>query len=358
MANPMQKKSRRSFILGILVAVILMGMVVAFLLLQISKLKQQEEERIAAQVKIYALNQDVKSGQLITPNMLTQIQIDKGVIPSNAVQNVDQYFLADQDGNTVETVINEETEEPVTCVNIDGQQYPIENLDGDSGTITINGQSREIKIEGLPAMAKIDMTKNTILTSDSISESFEIVSNSTRKQEYNMIAIPADIETDDVVDVRLRMPNGTDYIVVSKKRITVLDLGTTSSLSTISLELDESETLMMSNAIVESYIMEGSRLYISRYVEAGIQEASVATYIPSDVVINLVNSNPNIVQEAKNAMITRYNENATQIRGDINNEISKIEEDQRETNINSGVADEITAAQEERQSYLDALAGE
>ena len=125
MANPMQKKSRRSFILGILVAVILMGIVVAFLLVQISKLKQEEEERIASQVKIYALNQDVKSGQLITPNMLDQIQIDKGVIPSNAVQNVDQYFLVDQDGNTVETVIDETTEEPVTCVNIDGKQYGV-----------------------------------------------------------------------------------------------------------------------------------------------------------------------------------------------------------------------------------------
>ena len=38
MANPMQKKSRRSFLLGILVAVIIMGIVVAILLMQIMRM--------------------------------------------------------------------------------------------------------------------------------------------------------------------------------------------------------------------------------------------------------------------------------------------------------------------------------
>ena len=38
MANPMQKKSRRSFILGVLVAVIIMGIVVAILLVQIMRM--------------------------------------------------------------------------------------------------------------------------------------------------------------------------------------------------------------------------------------------------------------------------------------------------------------------------------
>ena len=435
MANPMQKKSRRSFIIGVLVAVILMGIVVAFLLVQISKLKQEEAARLESQKKIYALNVNVKSGQLITQNMLKQIDIDQAVIPSNAVQNVDQYYLEDQYGNTVQTVkenqvkltktigLNEDEEQSnnenlVTVVNMYDQQYIIENLSGDTGevrvtldqdgnivqsikeieqdedgeevvrietyvlingeqhaienlnnnvgTTEINGQTvsitmheevRQVILEGLPVMAKIDMNKNTILTSDAISESFEIVNGSTRKQEYNMIAVPADIETDDIVDIRLRTPTGTDYIVVSKKRVSILELGTTSSVNTIYLDLSEEETLLMSNAIVEAYIMEGSRLYLTRYVEAGMQEASIPTYIPSNAVINLIGSNPNIVDEAKNALIVKYNENYTQARGDIEGSMSLLETDEKQEAVGEGITEEITKAQEERESYLDALAG-
>ena len=101
-----------------------------------------------------------------------------------------------------------------------------------------------------------------------------------------MISLPADIETGDTVDVRLRMPDGTNYIVVSKKKVTVLDEGGIPSVNTISLELSEGEILMMSNAIVESYMMDGSRLYLTRYVEPGMQAGAITTYVPNGDVQN------------------------------------------------------------------------
>ena len=103
-----------------------------------------------------------------------------------------------------------------------------------------------------------------------------------------MISLPADLETGDIVDVRLRLADGTDYIVVSKKSVTVLDQAGIPSVNTISLELSEGETLMMSNAIVESYMMEGSRLYLARYVEPGMQAGAITTYVPSGDVQNLI----------------------------------------------------------------------
>ena len=41
----------------------------------------------------------------------------------------------------------------------------------------------------------------------------------------------------------------------------------------------------------------------------------------------------------------------------IDAEVSNVNADDATDNVNSGVADEITSAQEQRQSYLDALAG-
>ena len=123
MANPMQKKSRRCFILGVLVAVLIMGIVVAILLMQIMRMQQAEEERVASQIKVYALNMNVKSGQIITPDMLSQIETSRDAVPTNAVQDVTNYYLVDQDGNQIVTVVtDEETKEKATAVIINGEE--------------------------------------------------------------------------------------------------------------------------------------------------------------------------------------------------------------------------------------------
>lgn len=300
MANPMQKKSRRSFLLGILVAVLIMGIVVAILLMQIMRMQQAEEERLNSLVSAYVLTQDVKSGDAVDASMFQTVEIESTAVPTNAIN-----------GNTL-----------------------------DENTI-----------------AKIDLSMGTILTDSMITTSDEALTSDLRVQEYNMIMLSSGLTTDDYIDIRLRMPSGLDYVIVSKKKIEVPIIDGVESVNTIWVKLTEEETLAMSNAIVEAYMMEGAILYTTKYVEPGTQERATPTYIPSEAVINLVQSDPNIVQEAKNAMITRYNENAGQIRGSINSEISQTEEDDRTTNLNSGISSEVSTAQEQRQSYLESLAG-
>ncbi len=360
MANPMQKKSRRSFILGILVAVVLMGVVVAILLMQISKLKEEQDQLIANRVKVYALNKDIKSGQIITQDMLTEIETDKGGVPNNAINNLNDYYLVDQDGNDIITVSQKDengNERLVTCVVIEGRNYAIENINENTGTITFNGQTRTIIMNSAPVLAKIDMNQKTILTSDSVVKSTETITDSTRLQEYNMIMLSTGLTSGDFIDIRLRMPSGADYLVVSKKQVEVPIIDGAESVNTIWVNLTEDEILTMSNAIVEAYMMEGAVLYTSKYVEPGMQEQATPTYIPSDAVRSLIERDPNIVQEAKNAILTRFNENQTDVRGSINGELSQIEPEDRTTNLNTGVTTEVTNAQQQRQSYLDALAG-
>ena len=300
MANPMQKKSRRSFILGILVAVIIMGIVVAILLVQIMRMQQAEEERLNSLVSAYVLTQDVKSGDVVDSSMFQTVEIESSAVPTNAIN-----------GDTL-----------------------------DENTV-----------------AKINLSMGTIITDSMITTSDETLTSDLRVQEYNMIMLPTGLTTDDYIDIRLRMPSGLDYVIVSKKKVEVPVIDGVESVNTIWVKLTEEETLAMSNAIVEAYMMEGAILYTTKYVEPGTQERATPTYVPSEAVINLVQSDPNIVQEAKNAMITRYNENAGQIRGSINGEISQTEEDDRTTNLNTGITTEVTTAQEQRQSYLEALAG-
>lgn len=353
--NPLERKARSSFIKGILLAGVLGLIIVAILVIQIINMKGEEKKRLDSLTNIYILNQNVQSGQVITADMMTAKKIENDVIPTNAVKDISNYFLQDQNGNTISTMLDDQGK-AVLVVTIEGQNYAINQSNG-AYYINRNGTNEQISVlndEGATMVAKVAMAKNTILTSETVAKSDELTDNTTRTQEYNMLGLPADIETDDIVDVRLRMPDGTDYIVVSKKKVTVLDQGGIPSINTITLNLSESEILMMSNAIVEAYQIPGSKLYVSRYVEPGLQAQATATYVPNAAVQNLIYTNPNIVNEAKNELNKRYNDNANN-RNNVNNTLGNIKQEEKDQAVETKSKEETTTSQEERQKYLDSL---
>lgn len=296
--NPMQKKARSSFILGVLITFLIMAVIVGLLLYQLKKMKDEEDARKAQQVIAYALNTDVKSGDSIDASKLAKIATDKSAAPQNAVNQAS---------------LSEKT------------------------------------------IAKIDLSKGTIITNSMITEADNPLTNDLRLQEYNMLKLSSQIASDDYIDIRLRMPSGLDYIVVSKKKVEIPIIEGVESENTIWINLSEDETLAMSNAIVEAYKVEGAVLYTAKYVEPGTQEKATPTYVPSAEVVNLITQNPNVVQEAKTAMYNRY-QSYTSIRNNINAEASALSSDEIRNKINTGVQKEITTSQEQRKSYLDSLA--
>ena len=106
----------------------------------------------------------------------------------------------------------------------------------------------------------------------------------------------------------------------------------------------------MSNAIVESYISPASNLYVAKYVEPGLQSAATVTYIPSSQVINLIQQNPNIINQAKVNLIERYNSNQA-LRNDIQGELNKYSEQTIE-NIQAKMEEAREKAVQARQEFL------
>lgn len=297
--NPMQRKAKNSFLLGVLLTMLVMGVIVGLLFLKIMNMQKTENERLANQKQVYVLSQDVKSGDKVDSANLTTITVDNAAVPSNAITP----------GSLTEYTV-----------------------------------------------AKIDLKKGTTITAGMITESSEETTADLRMQEYNMIKLSTQLATNDYIDIRLRMPSGLDYIVVSKKSVEIPVIGGEESANTIWVKLSEAETLAMSNAIVEAYTMNGAILYTTTYTEPGMQDAATPTYVPSANVQNLMNQNPNILQEAKNALFTRYNSTSSIRTNNINGELSQYQEE-AQGNISNGVSSEVTSAQEQRKSYLDALAG-
>lgn len=353
--NPMQKKARNSFILGVLITFIIMALIVAYLFLQMKKLQDEQAKMTANYVKVCILKSDVVSGQIITSDLITTKEVDKNTVPSNGtatITNLTNYFLEDKSGNSVITNNGK------TYLQRDGRDIELKTEDATGEYYIENNNSKEyVELTTPPLIAKIDMKANTVVTSSMIAKSDEKTTNDLRIQEYNMLRLSSQIAAEDYIDIRFRMPSGEDYIVVSKKKVEIPQIDGVDSATTIWLQLTEDEILTMSNAIVENYMIEGSELYTAKYVEPGTQEKATPTYVPSEAVQNLLrNNDSNILNTAKLALLTRYQGNSD-VRNNINNTKNSIDPDDVATNISTGVKQEVSTAQEQRQDYLDALSG-
>ena len=354
-SNPMQRKARNSFLLGMLLMLIITGLIIAFLFLQIKNYRDKEAAEKANKVKIAVLQQDIKSGQIITQDMLTTKEVNKNIIPENAIGDVatlSNYYLEDKEGNEIKTKYENNT--ATLYITIDQKEYEVQSEDTGNYYIERNGKKEYLELNSIPVVAKVSMNKNTVLTRELVSKGNNTTSDDVRKQEYNMIILPTQIQTGDYIDIRLSMPSGEDYIVVAKKEVEIPTVGGADSANTIWMNLTEAEILAMNSAIVDAFKIEGSKLYATTYTEPGIQKAATPTYVISKEVYQLIDSNPNLVQEAKNELFARYND--TQ-RNAINNQLQNNLETSTE-NLKAKVQESITKTQDERKQYLDGMSSE
>lgn len=298
--NPMQRKANNYLLLGILGTLLVTGAIIAVLFMQLNKLQTEKKTREQSMKKVYVVASDISSGQAINVGSnIREMNVTTDAIPSNAL---------------LASIVTDKT------------------------------------------IAKINLKKGTVITSDMVQESDNKVTKDVRKQEYNMVILPTQIEDGDYIDIRLRLSNGVDYIVASKKIVEIPEIGGVASANSILINMNETETMVMSNAIIEAYIDQGSLLYATTYVEPGMQDSVIPTYVPSGMVQNALNSNPNIEQEAKNALFARYNQNAATRTNIIDSALAQYAQD-RVDNIEAGVQEQITKAKEERQTYLESLGG-
>lgn len=408
-SNPIQKKVRNAGLIGAAITLVIMSIVVAFLLMQLNKIKEEQKEVEESYRNVYMLNQNVKSGQVITEDMLTMGTAQIQHIPSNATSTLTtfiNYSLTDNEGNKVYsdeqgmyilkdseymevyvednkyyTYLSNGQKEELTGVRQaelqsdgygtyliktatlktrlykenDTEEYYVLRVKYNTNSENTPVREKEyVDILGAPLVAKIDMDRNTVLTLDMLSLG-SIVTADVRKQEYNAIVLPVDLTTGDYVDIRLMLPNGQDFIVVSKKMVELPVIDGMESEETIWVNLSEDEILSMSCAIVEAYRINGAKLYATKYTDPGIQEKATPTYPISAEAYELIKADPNVTERAEKELRNRYTQELVNIRNNtINNELSKTENS--ETNVPNQMNESIVKTQEERKKYLQSLA--
>ena len=79
--------------------------------------------------------------------------------------------------------------------------------------------------------------------------------------EYSEICMPKMLQAGDYVDIRLSLADGSNYTVVSEKRI--MDFNNSGENSFLYLALCEEEIIILESAISDLKLFEGSRLYLA-----------------------------------------------------------------------------------------------
>lgn len=225
-ANPIQRRTRNSFLLGMLVMLIIAVAIIAILYFTAfgEMITEVKDKGQGGTVVAYKLTADVKSGETIKLTKVEAVNFFTTDLPSD-------YMPTSEDISRYKS--------------------------------------------------KVDLKAGTVLSRGLLYQE-EMVANSTRLMEYNMLTLPSTLRIGDYVDVRLTLPTGQDFIVVSKKQImSVKD-------TTVGFYLTEDEILMMSSAIIESYIIKASNLHVTQYVEAGLQDSATPTYAVNSQVYALV----------------------------------------------------------------------
>ena len=142
-------------------------------------------------------------------------------------------------------------------VDTKGESAPIDSFSGDKYDLV----GRRVRIN---AEAKTIVTESMLMD-----EVDKLPGISERYHEFNMFLLPSDLVEGDYIDIRITLPDGEDFVVVSGKEIK--KLGTMPENNTIFLQLDEEELIRTTAAIIESYMSNGIKLYVTKYVDPSAQ---------------------------------------------------------------------------------------
>lgn len=298
--NPMQRKVRNSFLFGFLIAVVIAALIVGLLFMKIKKLnedmvKMQQKEQLAMKT-VYVVSESVKKGEKISTFSTSSVPAQ--MVPDNAI----------------------------TASNISDYQSEDESENSDSSAV----------------VAKVDLSPNVILTTDMIEKAKE--ASTYRMVEYNMISLPSLLKEGDYIDIRIAYPAATDFVVLSKIKVE------SCNSTTIWLKVSESQMLTLNCAIVESYIIDGTKLYATQYANEAQSELN-STYIPNNNVIALIENNGT---KAENDEISNLGKNGTVVsaREYIDKILEQYSSDDQTDKVNDGYTNEKNTIQAAREALL------
>lgn len=136
---------------------------------------------------------------------------------------------------------------------------------------------------------KIDIKPGTILSKDMLMDQSDD-SGLRYTRDILLDALPVTLQVGDYIDLRAMLPNGEDYIIMTHKRIELL------YDTVITIKVTEEEQALWNSAMIDLavYGQSGFVLYLTKYLQPGVDTDSIATYPCQHDAENWIRFNPNI----------------------------------------------------------------
>ena len=354
--NPIERRTRNSLITGLLIGGVIAIIVGAISFMQIAKLNGEIKKEKGKIKQVYVAARDIKANNEVKPEdltmegVVTSLQTDKIVTPDSltATAGGSVASLLEKQGDKL--VANAGKKEFASTITPGGDSSSSSSTNS-SSSLNSNSSSSESKADKI-IIATIDIPKGTIITEKMLTLKSEAATDSNnmnstyRIVEYSMIMLPTELQKGDTIDIRISYPNGQDFVVAAKKVVEKTDS------TSIWLKLREDEILKMNSAIIESYSVEGAKMYAVNYTQPGVQAAANANYPVSDKVYELLVQDPNIASAIQQQYRSAIN-NHTLIRRPINEILQSTQQEELRSRISSAVQREIKDRAEKRQSFIE-----
>ena len=140
---------------------------------------------------------------------------------------------------------------------------------------------------------KVAITPGTPITKDMVMT--EAISDTTREVDITGNRWPIGLLEGDYVDLRITYPRGEDFLILSHKRVMSI------TNRTLKIHMTEEEMHLYQAALVDFYLSAGygSDLYLTKYVDPGIQKEAESYYsVPANVAA-IILKDPNIIDKAQ-----------------------------------------------------------
>lgn len=145
-------------------------------------------------------------------------------------------------------------------------------------------------------VAKVDIPAGMLLVPEMLVDYDKVVTADLRRQDYSYMRLITGLqkstpEIKQYVDVRIKRPDGSDDVVLSKKE--VVDLAG----NTIFFNINEMERTLCNSAAVEAQL-KNCDIYTTLYIDPDNQPPAVVTYITNPEIAKLIEKNPNIINQS------------------------------------------------------------
>lgn len=187
---------------------------------------------------------------------------------------------------------------------------------------------------------KIDMSPGVSITKDCLMS--DPMENIMYERDITFTYLPLGIKVGDYIDVRMVLPYGQEFLILSHQRVRQL----VEQTNTVKLVLTEAQNTVWNSALKDKalYGGKGLSIYATKYIEPGITDVARTYYPVRKEMESVVNLNPNI--KDKSECIN------TKLREDIDYLLTQIDELEVSDLVN-GVSTEASGINGSKSNYWE-----